>query len=46
MLFYVGHRYKDGFTHDDQKKMLEMWASFEPPPGLEIKMHTFSPAHP
>ncbi len=43
MLFFVTHRYKSGFTHEDQKAMLKIWENFQPPAGFETKMHTFAP---
>lgn len=43
MLFHISHTYKAGFTHEDQKKMLDVWANFEPPAGYETKWHVFSP---
>ena len=43
MLFHISHKYKAGFTHEDQKKMLEVFADFEFPAGYEIKWHVFSP---
>jgi len=43
MLFHVTQRPKAGFSHEDQKQGLAMWAKWEPPDGFEIKMHVFSP---
>lgn len=43
MLFHVSHRYKAGFTHDDQKKMIEIFKKFEFPSGYDVKWHVFSP---
>ncbi len=43
MLFHVSQKNKIGLTHEDQKKMLQMWEKFEPPPGFQIKMHVFAP---
>jgi hypothetical protein len=43
MLFHVSQKPKAGFTHEDQKLSLAMWTNWEPPTGLEIKMHVFGP---
>lgn len=37
MLFYVKWTERSGFTHEDQKKQLSLWANFQPPDGYEIK---------
>ena len=37
MLFRVFWRHKDGFTHEEQKKILESRAKWQLPEGYEIK---------
>jgi hypothetical protein len=43
MLFHVTQKPRAGYTHDDQKKALEMWARWEPPKGFEVKSFFLAP---
>ena len=37
MLFHTTFKPKAGYTSDDQKRVLQLWAKWTPPEGLEIK---------
>jgi len=43
MLFHTTISPKAGYTHEDQKKVLAIWANWEPPEGFEIKSFYLSP---
>jgi hypothetical protein len=43
MLIHLSWKPKIGLTHDDQKRILELWAKFEAPDGFDIKMHVIQP---
>jgi hypothetical protein len=43
MLFMTIMKAKAGSTHEDQKKILELWAKWAPPKGLELKSFYFAP---
>ena len=37
MLFHTTFKAKVSFTHEVQKRALELWAKWQPPKGLEMK---------
>ena len=37
MLFHIIFKGKAGYTHEDQKRVLELWSRWQPPEGMEIK---------
>lgn len=37
MLFHTTFKAKAGFTHEAQKRTLELWAKWQPPKGFELK---------
>jgi hypothetical protein len=43
MLFHASFRLKPGATTEDQKKMLDVWARWQPPEGYEIKYFWMAP---
>lgn len=43
MLFINTYKPKAGFTHEDQKKMLQLWESWTAPEGFEIKSFHVAP---
>jgi hypothetical protein len=43
MLFHATVKTKVGMTHEDQKKTLAIWANWQPPEGIGIKMHVLGP---
>ena len=43
MLVHLSWKPKSGLTHDDQKRILALWAKFEAPEGFNIKMHVIQP---
>ena len=43
MLFFQTYKPKAGFTHEDQKLMLNLWAQWTPPEGIEIKSFHVAP---
>jgi hypothetical protein len=43
MLIHLSWKPRSGLTHDDQKRILELWAKWEAPEGFDIKMHVIAP---
>ena len=43
MLFHSTYRPRAGLTHEEQKKVLDMWLKWNPPAGLEIKSFYLGP---
>lgn len=39
MLLHLTWRPKAGYTHEDSKRTLRLWANWQAPAGFEIKMH-------
>lgn len=37
MLFFVRYKEKAGYTHEDQKKQVNLWVNFQPPEGFDIQ---------
>jgi len=37
MLFHTTFTYRAGYTEKDAKRVLELWAKWQPPEGMEIK---------
>lgn len=43
MLFHTMFPPRAGYTHDEQKKVLDMWMNWKLPTGLEIKSFYLGP---